>query len=62
MKMNYCRSVEKVTCKQKQTYLAMVATSFGGHLITGQRFTGMEGGRIFTQAFIGNVRDCLLMR
>ena len=40
----------------------MVAIGFGGHLITGQRLTGMEGGRNFTQAFIRNVRDCLLMR
>jgi len=40
----------------------MVAINFGGHLITGQRLTGMEGGRIFTQAFVRNVRGCLLMR
>jgi hypothetical protein len=62
MKMNHCWSVEKAPCQQKQTCLAMIATDSGGHLITGQRLTGMESGRIFTQAFVWNVRDCLLMR
>ena len=40
----------------------MIAIDFGGHLVTGQRLTGSEGGRNFTQAFVWNVRDCLLMR